>query len=304
VLDNTQVLWEPLCSGGQFASHREERVHQETLVKELALTRAGLSERQHFLPCKEVQREVFVEISLSLFPVTWGNQRFISRHSFVAAERGPGWAVLALRWGTQRWQEAHALRWPLLLLRGWAVWISPSLSRNQIVPWPHVLLPNQRKDFRIQNWVLCQGLDTLVQLHPDRQMHMCPRGQHWESPTFIPPGHGFLSSVSFNLRTPTVFSPGGDRPPHRASQARALLSFLGPSAPGPPRLPSTAGWKRLFRRPRTPPATALCCAVTSEDLAPAGGRACGSRERFQLAQFKSPRCAGAHLTLPGVTWKN
>lgn len=45
-------------------------------------------------------------------------------------------------------------------------------------------------------------------------------------------------------------------------------------------------------------------AVTSEAVSPAGGLACRSWERFQLWHFKPPHCAGAHLSLPGVTWRN
>lgn len=183
------------------------------------------------LHCKEAQREISVEICLGLFPVAWSNQRFISRHSVVAAEYRPGGGCV----GHTQVVESSGSLVTCSAPWGWTVKLSPSLSRNSVVLWPHAHPLNHRKDFGIQNWLLTQGLDALVQLHPNRHIHTCPRGQHWASPDLSLQGTAFFPSVSFNLRTLTIFSPGGTGP-------CAFLSFL-PSflCPWTPHAPADCG---------------------------------------------------------------
>lgn len=106
------------------------------------------------------------------------------------------------------------------------------------MPWPHAHLLNQRKDFRIQNWLLCQGLDTPMQLHQTDRYIRVPEASTGSSQ------HLFLLFFPniFQLEGFYNFFPlGGDRPPCRASPARALLSFLPPFTHGPPRRLQTAG---------------------------------------------------------------
>lgn len=99
--------------------------------------------------------------------------------------------------------------------------------------------------------------------------------------------------------------------PQHPSTTPLLLGAQGPALcisslallplPWLPRVP--AGCRLEMPAPEAPEPSCHR-AVTSEAVSPAGGLACRSRERFQLWHFKSPGCAGAHLSLPAVTWRN
>lgn len=119
----------------------------------------------------------------------------LSGGTSFTAERHGGVVETPLGW------KARALWWHVLLLGEWTVKVSPSLPRNQIMPWPHARLLNQRKHFRIPD-PEPGNPDAIT----SRQVHTRPRGQHWGFPTPVPSGHCFFSLIPFTLRTPIGFS--------------------------------------------------------------------------------------------------
>lgn len=151
----------------------------------------------------------------------------------------------------------------------------------------------------VQMQICCSARAGTPSAATSSQVHTYPRGQHWHFPTFIPSGRWFLFpnifQVSFFLISFNCHPfPWGHRALHCAWPCSLCL--------GSPGCLLTAGWK--WQRPPEAPEPSCYRAVTSEAVSPAGGLACRSRERFQLWHFKPPRCAGAHLSLPGVTWRN
>lgn len=143
----------------------------------------------------------------------------------------------------------------------------------------------------VQMQICCSARAGTPSAATASQVHTYPRGQRWHFPTFIPSGHWFLFPSIFQISFQISFTyspfPWGHR---------ALLPL--------PWLPQVPADCRVELAAPEAPDPSCHRAVTSEAVSPAGGLACRSRELFQLWHFKPPRCAGAHLSLPGVTWRN